>query len=127
MPRVSASNPRPVYYEALREEFVVSRTIYDDNGADYKLQNGGAGMKRWVIKYDGLTADEAAIFDAHVDSAFYSPDEGSAFGFQLHDYVTDVLYGSVHYAPGGYRTSHTRGGTGGAGCFAREIILEKRG
>ena len=113
----------------LPEEFVVGRTIYDDNGADYKLQSGGAGKKTWVIKYDGLTLAQAAILDAWVVSMFYSDDQGSAYGANFRHHVagtlwTDgsgTLYANVHIAPGGYKTSHTL-----AAIQAREFILEKR-
>lgn len=112
------------------EEFVIGRTIYDDNGADYKLQHGGAGLKRWIIKYDGLTAAQAAIIDAHLASCFYSEDEGSAYGFNLRHHIggedwtstNGTLYSGVHYAPGGYRKSHIK-----VEIQSREIVLEKRG
>lgn len=113
----------------LPEEFVVGRTIFDDGGADYKLQNGGAGLKRWIIKYDGLTAAEAASLDAHLASTFYSEDEGSAVGFNMRHHVpgtswsdtSGTLYASVHYSPGGYKTVHSK-----TWSNAREIVLEKR-
>lgn len=130
LPSVSAANPIPLYFEMEVEQFVVGRTIYDDNGADYKLQNGGAGLKRWILRYDGLTAAEAAILDAHLATTFYSEDEGSAVGFNFRTHVAGslwssaagTLYGSVHYAPGGYKKSHTKTWS----CI-REVILEKRG
>lgn len=129
LPSVSGSNPIPLYYEMMQEEFVVSRTIYDDGGADYKLQAGGAGVKRWIIKYDGLLVSEAAILDAHLASTFYSEESGSAVGFNFRHHVAETLwtstsgtlYGSVHYAPGGYKTGHSK-----VGIQSREITLEKR-
>ena len=129
LPSVSGSNPIPLHYEMLPEEFVVERTIYDDNGADYKLQSGGAGKKTWVIKYDGLTLAQAAILDAWAVSMFYSEDQGSAYGSNFRHHVagaawTDgsgTLYSGVHIAPGGYKTSHTL-----AVIQAREFTLEKR-
>lgn len=130
LPAVSGSNPIPLFYEVMVQEFVVSRTIYDDNGADYKLQNGGAGKRTWVLKYELLTAAQAAILDAHLASCFYSEDEGSAYGFNFREHVigdapwtstAGTLYSNVHYAPGGYQKSH-----GHADVCAREVILEKR-
>lgn len=106
MPSVSGSNPVPLYFELLPEEFVTGRTIYDDNGADFKLQHGGIGVKRWRLDYDGLTAAQAAILDAHLAAAFYSPDEGSAFGFNFRDRDTAVLYSNVHYEK--YEKSHMK-------------------
>lgn len=129
-PAVSGSNPIPMFYEAEPEGFVVGKTVYDDNGADYKLQNGGAGVRRWILRYDGLTAAQAAILDAHLAACFYSEDEGSAFGFNFRAHTigdlpwtstAGTLYSGVHYAPGGYRKSHEH-----ADICTREIILEKR-
>lgn len=119
---VSSSNPRPLFFEMQEEQFVVGRTIYDDNGADYKLQNGGAGKKTWIIKYDGLLLAEAAILDAWAATMFYSPDEGSAYGANFRDRDTAILYTNVHIAPGGYKRSHIKT----ANIQAREFILEKR-
>lgn len=129
LPSVSSSNPTPIYFELLPEEFVVGKTVYDDNGADYRLQAGGTGKKTWIIKYNGLTAAQAAILDAHMLSAFYSPDEGSAAGFNFRHHIggdfwsstAGTLFSNVHYSAGGYKTSHSK-----VFNHAREVILEKR-
>lgn len=121
LPSVSGSNPTPLYFQMEPEEFVVGKTTYDDGGADYKLQHGGAGVKRWIIRYDGLTAALAAILDAWVATVFYSADEGSAVGFAFRDRDTATLYSAVHIAPGGYKKSHTK-----TWICSREFILEKR-
>lgn len=129
LPSTSSSNPIPLFYEKEPEGFVVGKTVYDDNGADFKLQHGGSGLKRFVLKYDGLTAVQAAILDNHLASSFYSEDEGSAFGFNFREHIatqawtstSGTLHAGVHYAPGGYKKSHTN-----ADICAREIILEKR-
>lgn len=129
MVSVSGSNPIPLYFELEAEEFVVGRTIYDDNGADYKLQNGGAGLKRWIVRYDGLTLAQSAILDTHAASAFYSADEGSAVGFNFRHHLpgdlwsstAGTLYSNVHYAPGGYKKGHSK-----TWSASREILLEKR-
>lgn len=129
LPHVSGSNPIPLFYEALPEEFRVSRTIYDDNGADTALQHGGSGRKVWSLKYDGLTAAEAAILDNWVATTFYDPENGSAYGFNFRAHVVGsawtssggTLYANVHIAPGGYVKSHTL-----ANVCAREFNLEKR-
>lgn len=128
LPSTNSSNPIPLYFELQSESFSVGRIIYDDGGADYALQSS-LGVKRWIVRYDGLTLAQAALIDAHVASAFYSEDEGSAYGFNLRDHIqgdtwsstAGTLYGSVHYAPGGYKRSHTK-----TWVQAREIILEKR-
>lgn len=129
LPSVSASNPIPLYFEMLPEEFVVGRTIYDDGGADYKLQSGGSGKRVWILRYDGLSLAEAAILDNWLATVFYSEDEGSAVGFNFRHHVagelwtsnSSTLYSNVHIAPGGYRSSHSH-----VSSQAREFTLEKR-
>ena len=129
LPSVSGSNPIPLFFELAPEEFRVDRTIYDDNGADYKLQNGGTGKKTWTVRYDGLTVAEATILDNWAATAFYSEDNGSAYGFNFRHHVpgtawsdtSGTLYSNVHIAPGGYRRSHTK-----AIVLSREFLFEKR-
>lgn len=129
LPSVSSNNPIPLFFELAPEEFIVTRTIYDDNGADTALQSGGSGRLVWTIRYDGLSLAQAAILDAHVAAAFYSPDEGSGFGFNFRHHIpgdtwsstAGTLYANCHYAPGGYTKSHTH-----TGSQARQIIIEKR-
>ena len=121
MPSVSGSNPTPLFHEMLEEEFVVARTIYDDNGADTALQHGGNGKKTWILKYNGLTLALAAIIKAHIAAAKYDPDSGSAYGFSFTDRDSGTTYTNVHYAPGGYKQSHTK-----TWIWAFEITLEKR-
>src|SRR5688500_9081764 len=107
-PHVNGAAPIPSFFEAQPEEFVVGRTIYDDNGADYKLQTGGVGKKTWTIRYGPISLAQAAILDAWAISMFYSPDEGSAYGANFREHIpgTDwssaggTLYANVHIAPG---------------------------
>lgn len=120
LPSVDGSYPIPLFFEQQTEEFRVFVTEYDDGGEDESLQAGGSGKIVWTIKYDGLTQTQAAILDAHVASAFYSSDNGSAYRFNLRDRKTGVLYSNVKYAPGGYVKSHTKDW-----CQAREIILKR--
>src|SRR5687767_7119780 len=127
-PHVNSTYPIPSHFQAEPEEFVVGRTIYDDNGADYKLQVGGVGRKSWIVRYTVISLAAAAILDAWAISMFYSPEEGSAYGANFREHVagtawTDAggtLYANVHIAPGGYRKSHTK-----VGIQSREFILEK--
>jgi hypothetical protein len=121
MVSVSGSNPPTLYFQSEPEEFVVNKTVYDDGGADYALQVGGSGVRRWVLRYGGLTAAQAAILDSHLASAFYSPEEGSAYGFSFTDRDTGVTYTGVHYAPGGYKKDHIK-----TWNCSREIVLERR-
>lgn len=128
-PSVNASYPTPLYYEALPEQFRVGKTIYDDEGADYKLQHGGVGHKRFIVRYDGLTLAQAAVLDAWVVTMFYSEEEGSAYGANMRHHVagtvwTDTsgtLFSNVHIAPSGYKTGHSK-----VGIQMREFLLEKR-
>lgn len=111
------------------EQFVVSRTIYDDNGADYKLQNGGAGMISWIVRYDGLTVAQATILDNWAATMFYDPDQGSGYGANFRHHLpgtawgdtSGTLHSNVHIAPGGYKRSHSK-----ATILSREFVLEKR-
>lgn len=129
LPSVSSSYPEPLFFEMLPEEFSVGRTIYDDQGADYKLQHGGNGKKSWRIRYDGLFPAEAALLDAWAASMFYSEDQGSAFGSNFRHHIAGeawtstngTLFSGVHIAPGGYKVNHSK-----AVILAREFILEKR-
>lgn len=129
LPSVSGSNPIPLFYEAEPESFSVGSTEYDDSGKDYKLQHGGSGVKRWVLKYDGLTKAQADILDNWAVTMFYSEDEGSAYGANYRAHVpgeawtstNGTLYSAVHIAAGGYRKSHEKTWSNG-----REFILEKR-
>ena len=128
LPSVSSSNPAPLFYEQLPDEFVVSSTKYDDGGVDYKLQAGGSGVKTYVLKYDGLTLALAQILDNWVATMFYSEDEGSAYGANFREHVpgtvwTDTsgtLQANVHIAPGGFKKGHNK-----VWSQSREFILVK--
>jgi hypothetical protein len=122
MDSVSAGNPRPDLFYQEPDLYQVAVSEYDDGGLDFALQAGGAGIKRWVLKYIGLTPTQAAILDAHLASAGYSDQFGSARSFNFRDRDTGILYSNVRYAPGGYvRVPHTY-----KQIQSREIILEKR-
>lgn len=128
-PSASASNPHPLSWELQPEEFVVGRVVYDDNGADTALQHGGNGLKRWAIRYDGLTYANFLILANWVATMFYNEDEGSAYGANFRDHVpgtayTDTsgtLYSGVRIAPGGYKISHIK-----SWAWSIEFLLEKR-
>lgn len=78
------------------EIFQVGFTAYDDGGRDFKLQNGGNGIKRWILVYDGLTAALAAILDAHMLTAKLDESGLSAFSFNYRHRDT-TLYSGVRY------------------------------
>lgn len=97
LPALSSSNPFPnVWYQVQPEVFQVGFTEYDDSGRDFKLQNGGNGIKRWVLVYTGKSAALVAILDAHALSAKIGPDGLSAFGFNYRD-KDGTLYANVRY------------------------------
>lgn len=81
----------------LRPAYQIGFTQYDDGGRDFKLQNGGTGILRWIIDYSGLTAAQAATLDAHADSAMLDESGMSAFSFNFRDRDTGTLYSGVRY------------------------------
>lgn len=93
---LSGNNPQPLVWYQIPEEFQVGFTQYDDGGRDFKLQHGGGGIKRWSLTYDGLTEAQAAILDAHKDSAKINGDGLSANGFNYRD-RDGTLYANVRY------------------------------
>lgn len=97
LPSVNAANPMPlIWYQIQPEVFQVGFTEYDDGGRDFKLQNGGNGIKSWFLFYDGLTAALAAILDAHMLAAQLNADGLSANSFNYRDRDA-VLYAGVRY------------------------------
>ena len=97
LPSVSSSNPFPnIWYQLQPEVFQVGFTEYDDGGRDFKLQNGGNGIKRWALIYTGKSAALVAILDAHALSAKVGPDGLSAFSFNYRD-RDGTLYSGVRY------------------------------
>lgn len=97
LPSVSGSNPIPsVWYEVQPQAFQVGFTEYDDGGRDFKLQNGGSGIRRWVLVYTVLSAALAAILDNHMLTAKLSGEGLSAFSFNYRD-RDGTLYSGVRY------------------------------
>lgn len=97
LPSVSAGNPSPlIWYQILPEVFQVGFTEYDDGGRDFKLQNGGNGIKSWFLFYDGLTAALALILDNHMLTAKLNGDGLSANSFNYRD-RDGTLYSGVRY------------------------------
>jgi hypothetical protein len=106
MPSVSGSNPDPLFFKQMPEIFQVGFTQYDDGGRDFKLQNGGSGIKKWLLKYDGLTEAQAALLDAHKDTAKLDENGVSAFAFNFRDKISTTLYSNVRYTR--YVVDHTK-------------------
>lgn len=96
LPSVSGSNPTPNVWMEMPQEFQMSYTPYDDGGRDFKLQNGGNGIRRWRLIYTGLNTTMAAIFDNHALSAKLNTDGMSAFAFNYRD-RDGTLYSGVRY------------------------------
>lgn len=98
MVSTSASNPAPLLFYQLPEQFQIASTVYADGGRDFMLQAGGNGIKTWVLDYQGMTEVEAAILDAHAYSAKLPEGDGpSAFSFNFRDRDTATLYSGVRY------------------------------
>lgn len=96
LPSVSGSNPNPLIWYQLPEEFQVGSTDYDDGGKDVKLQHGGTGIKRWVLQYNGQTAAQIAPLDAHMLLARLDANGLSANTFNYRD-RDGTLYSGVRY------------------------------
>lgn len=120
LPSVSGSNPLPLVVYQLPERFQVGVTNYDDGGVDTKLQNGGNGIKSWVLQYDGLNQTWAAILDAHALAAKLADGDGpSGQTFNFRDPWTGTLYGGCRYLR--YeRPAHSR-----RWSQARQVVIVK--
>lgn len=98
LPSVDVNNPDPLVSYKLLDKFQVDSITFDDGGKDTSLRSGGVGIQRWYMFYDGLTAIQAAILDAHVALAKLSDDDQpSAFTFSFRDPDSAILYGGVRY------------------------------
>lgn len=91
------ASPFPMVIQELPEAFQVGSTEYDDGGRDTALQNGGVGIKRWVLVFEGLTAAEAAILDAHMLSARLDESGLSAYTFSFTAREPSTTYTGVRY------------------------------
>lgn len=97
-PSVNSSNPDPLISYKLLDKFQVDSSQYDDGGIDTALRSGGAGTQRWYLFYDGLTAVQAALLDAHVATAKLAEGDGpSAWTFNYRDVDSATLYSGVRY------------------------------
>lgn len=96
LPSVSGSNPIPSVWYQLPERFQGGFTAYDDGGRDTRQQNGGNGIKRWVLNYAVIPAAQAAILDSHAYAAKLMDDGLSAQTFSYRD-RDGTLYAGVRY------------------------------
>lgn len=95
LPSVNAANPDPLVTYKLPNEYQTAFTAYDDGGRDSAMQNGGTGIQRWYLFYDGMFAADAAILDAYVETTKLGADGFSAFTFNFRDPDTATLYSGV--------------------------------
>lgn len=103
----SLSTIRPASFDELPPDYAVTRSpSFADGGCDFNL-DADQKIRRWRVVYDGLLASEAATLDAHVDSAKYASDVGSAYAFAFTTRDGEVL-ANVRYDRGGYERSHTK-------------------
>jgi hypothetical protein len=95
------------FEEELEPTYAVSASPqFADGGRDFNL-DADQKIRRFVIRYMGLTAAQADLVTAHMDSAKYNPEAGSAYGFDFTTRAAEAL-SNVRYAPGGYRRTHTK-------------------
>ena len=94
----AGGGPPLLYFQELPVSFKGGKTEFDDGGVDAALQHGGTGTRRWVVRYGGLTAAQAATIISHYNSAQFLADEGiSAQTFSLTDRDTATTYTGVRY------------------------------
>lgn len=97
---------RPFELE-LEPTYAVSKSPqFADGGCDFNL-DADQKIRRWILRWTGLTATEADSITAHVDSAKYSSEVGSAYGFDFTTRSGEAL-SNVRYDRGGYRRTHMK-------------------
>lgn len=115
-----SASPFPLVLQELTEESQVEFTEYDDGGRDTALQNGGVGIKRWMLFYDGLTLTQATTLDDHALLARVNADGLSAYTFSFTDRAASpVTHTGVRYQ------SYERGRYTNKNNQSRTIILAR--
>lgn len=103
----SLSTILPAYFDELEPDAPISQSPeFVDGGADHNI-DADTDIRRFVIRYTGLSVAEFATLRAHMVSARYKPNLGSAYGFDFTPRGASVL-ANVHYDRGGFTYSHTR-------------------
>ncbi len=92
---------------------------FGDGGCDHNI-DADTDTRRFLIRYTGATASEFATLRAHMVSARYKSNLGSAYGFSFTTRAGEVL-ANVHYDRGGFTYSHTR-----THIYSVEVHLIKR-
>lgn len=109
---------RPFEEEQPKEYAVSVSPPFADGGREFNIDADQA-IRRWVIRWGGLTTTEADSITAHVDSSKFSPEVGSAYGFSFTTRSGEAL-SNVRYDRGGYRRTHTK-----SWFWAVEVVLVK--
>jgi hypothetical protein len=110
----ASSLPLPTRYTVAAPEYSVSQSPeFQDGGIDRNL-NADTPVRRFIIEYAQLTTAEAAILDAHYDSAF-----GVALGFNYTERESGTTYANTHYEK--YERSRVK-----ASIQTRTVTLVKR-
>lgn len=81
----SLTTVRPSYYNEEDAEYPGTKTVYQDEGADF-FSYADTPVRRWTIQYTspgGLTASEAALFTTLAATSKYNRSEGSLLGFDF--------------------------------------------
>lgn len=92
-----SANPLPAVYYARPPYYAVSYSQpYQDGGRDSNL-DADTKTREFVLSYKVMTETEAAILDAHADSAKIDAKGESALEFNFYDKNTSTLYSNAHY------------------------------
>jgi hypothetical protein len=97
---------RPSYFDELPASAAISQSPpFVDGARDFNIDSDQQ-VRRFILHY-GLTEADAATLDAHVASAAYNEDIGSAYSFEFTTRSGELIAG-VRYDRGGYERSHTK-------------------
>lgn len=93
MPRVSdyPESPLPTNCLPRVDDFAVQSLEAEDGGRHYNL-DGAITRRSWVLEYNFLSTDDAAILDGHFEDA-----QGSDGHFYFTDPYTGTIYDNVRY------------------------------
>ena len=109
---------RPFEQEQPKEYAVTVSPPFADGGRDFNLDSDQA-VRRFRIRYTGLTASEADTITAHAESAKYNAEMGSAYGFSFTTRAGEAL-SDVRYDRGGYSRTHVK-----TWSWAVDVVLVK--
>ena len=90
-PDKNNGGPTPVSLVELAPSYASALTIFEDGSVESNLPEP-LGTRRWIATYDGLTAVQSALLDAHLREA-----EGTVREFLFYDHIAGRLYDGVQY------------------------------